>query len=61
MSKEYLNSEQIAELKRRHPDANKTNFMERVSKVTITKQTDWGLLRKFHDYGVDAVIIMEKK
>jgi len=59
--KEYLNVEQMAELKKRHPDTNKTNFMERVSKVTITKQTDWGLLRKFHDYGVDAVVIMEHR
>lgn len=61
MSKEYLDKIQIDEIKKRHPDANKTNFMERVSKVTITKQTDWGLLRKFHDYGVDAVVIMGKK
>jgi len=59
--KEYLNGAQIDELKKRHPDANKTNFMERVSKVTITKQTDWSLLRKFHDYGVDATVIMGKR
>lgn len=51
----------MVELKKRHPDANKTNFMERVSKVTITKKTDWGLLRRFHDHGVDAVVIMEHR
>jgi len=58
---ERLNTEQLAELAKRHSHSNKTSFMERVSKVTITKDTDWGLLRKFHDYGVDATVIMGKR
>lgn len=61
MAYERLNTEQLAELARRHPHANKTNFIDRVSKVTITKDTDWGLLRKFHDYGVEATVIMGKR
>ena len=59
-----LNQEYIQAMNKPDPDdfdANKTNFMERVSKVTITKKTDWGLLRKFHDHGVDAVVIMEHR
>lgn len=59
--KEYLNNLQRDELAKLHPDANKVSFIDRVSKVTITKNTDWGLLKQFHDYGVEAVVVMKDK
>lgn len=54
---EYLNLEQKKTLAERHPQANKTTFMERVSKVTITRNTDWKLVVKLNELGVDAELI----
>lgn len=57
MAYERLNTEQLAELAKRHPHANKTNFMERVSKVIITKDTNWNLVVKLNELGVDAELV----
>jgi len=61
MAKEYLNSEQMAELKKRHPDANKTNFMERISKITVTKDTPWQLLNEFDKHDIHCKLLLKEK
>jgi hypothetical protein len=58
--RERLNAEQIKVLKERHPDANKTKFFERVSKVIISANTDYGIVRRLQELDVHADVIFTK-
>lgn len=61
MSKEYLDKIQIDEIKKRHPDANKVSFMDRISKITITKDTPWQILNEFDKHDVHCKLLLVDK
>ena len=61
MSREYLNIEQKEALARLHPDANKTGFMDRISKITITSETENWILKAFDKYDIHPKLLLKDK
>lgn len=59
MYKEYLNTEQLATLKDKHPDNNKVSFMDRISKITVTPETSSQILVAFDKYDVHCKLLLK--